>query len=79
MVYSLIFSWILSKTVLKSEKFGLCLLVYSIGQRQLRYSLVEAKATINNQLGKATQCPTLRWVLQCFHDVHFSKFLVLSR
>ena len=49
---------------------GLCLLVYSIGQRQLRYSLVEAKATINNHLGKATQCPTLRWVFQCFQDVH---------
>lgn len=49
---------------------GLCLLVYSIGQRQLRYSLVEAKETINNQLGKPTQYPTLRWVFQCFQDVH---------
>ena len=49
---------------------GLCLLVYSIGQRQLRYSLVEAKETINNQLGKPTQYPTLRWVFQWFQDVH---------
>ncbi len=49
---------------------GLCLLVYSIGQRQLRYSLVAAKETINNQLGQPTQCPTLRWVFQCFQDVH---------
>lgn len=49
---------------------GLCLLVYSIGQRQLRNSLIAAKETINNQLGKPTQCPTLRWVFQCFQDVH---------
>jgi transposase len=49
---------------------GLCLLVYSIGQRQLRQALVEAKETLNNQLGQATQRPTLRWVFQCFQDVH---------
>ncbi len=49
---------------------GLCLLVYSIGQRQLRYSLVEAKEMINNQLRKPTQYPTLRWVFLCFQDVH---------
>ncbi len=49
---------------------GLCLLIYSLGQRQLRNALVEAGESINNQLGKATQRPTLRWVFQCFQDVH---------
>jgi transposase len=49
---------------------GLCLLVYNLGQRQLRLALVEAGESINNQLGKPTQRPTLRWVFQCFQDVH---------
>ncbi len=43
---------------------GLCLLVYSIGQRQLRSSLAKAIETIPNQRGKPTERPTLRWVLQ---------------
>ena len=41
---------------------GLCLLVYSLGQRALRQALERAKQTINNQLGKPTTTPTLRWV-----------------
>ncbi len=49
---------------------GLCLLVYSIGQRQLRSSLVSLQETIPNQRGKPTERPTLRWVLQCFQSVH---------
>lgn len=49
---------------------GLCLLVYNLGQRQLRHALVEAGMSLHNQLGQATQRPTLRWVFQCFQDVH---------
>lgn len=49
---------------------GLCLLVYSLGQRQLRQALLAAQQSIKNQLGKATQTPTLRWVFQCFQAVH---------
>lgn len=49
---------------------GLCLLVYTIGQRQLRLNLVAADRTIPNQLDKQTQSPTLRWVFQCFQSVH---------
>lgn len=49
---------------------GLCLLVYSLGQRQLRQALEQANDTIPNQLGKPTARPTLRWVLQCFQSVH---------
>jgi hypothetical protein len=49
---------------------GLCLLVYTIGQRQLRQALALAEATIPNQRGKQTERPTLRWVMQCFQSVH---------
>jgi transposase len=49
---------------------GLCLLVYSIGQRQLRSCLAQAEETIPNQRGKQTERPTLRWVMQCFQSVH---------
>lgn len=49
---------------------GLCLLVYTIGQRQLRDNLATASKTIPNQLGKPTPNPTLRWVFQCFQAVH---------
>ena len=49
---------------------GLCLLVYTIGQRQLRQALASASQTIPNQKGKQTERPTLRWILQCFQSVH---------
>jgi transposase len=49
---------------------GLCLLVYSLGQRVLRRALEQAKQTINNQLGKPTATPTMRWVFQCFMSIH---------
>lgn len=49
---------------------ALCLLVYSIGQRMLRKNLEEAEEFLDNQLGKPTQRPTLRWIFQCFQAVH---------
>lgn len=49
---------------------GLCLLVYSLGQRTLRQALERAKQTIKNQLGKPTATPTMRWVFQCFMSIH---------
>ncbi len=49
---------------------GLCLLVYNLGQRALRQALERAKKTIDNQLGKPTSTPTLRWVFQCFMSIH---------
>ena len=48
---------------------GLCLLVYSLAQRALRQSLKRASQTIQNQLGKPTATPTLRWVFQCFMSI----------
>lgn len=49
---------------------GLCLLVYSLGQRELRRRLFEAKTGLKNQLGKLTEKPTLRWIFQCFQGIH---------
>ena len=49
---------------------ALCLLVYNLGQRQVRQALAETAQTIPNQLGKPTEAPTLRWVFQCFLAVH---------
>ncbi len=49
---------------------GLCLLVYSLGQRQIRMELQAAKTGIKNQLGKLTERPTLRWIFQCFQGIH---------
>jgi transposase len=39
---------------------GLCLLVYSLGQRSLRQALDNAKQTVENQVGKSTAKPTQR-------------------
>jgi transposase len=49
---------------------GLCLLVYSLGQREVRRVLKEKKTGIKNQLGKLTERPTLRWIFQCFQGIH---------
>jgi transposase len=49
---------------------SLCLLVYNLGQRELRNSLKRIKLGIKNQLGKITLSPTLRWVFQCFQGIH---------
>ncbi len=49
---------------------SLCLLVYNLGQRELRNTLKRVKIGIKNQLGKLTICPTLRWVFQCFQGIH---------
>lgn len=49
---------------------SLCLLVYNLGQRELRNSLKRAKVGIKNQLRKLTLTPTLRWVFQCFQGIH---------
>lgn len=62
------------KTPKRIEALGmlmaLSLLVYALGERQLRNALSQATQTIPNQVGKPTQTPTLRWVFQCFMAVH---------
>ena len=71
-----------SSVFLKSPKrvaalgliMALCLLVYNLGQRQLRLALAQHQETIPNQLGKPTASPTLRWVFQCFMAIHLVVF-----
>ena len=48
----------------------LALMVYSLGQRQLRRALELTSSTLPNQKGKPTARPTLRSYLQCFQSVH---------
>jgi len=57
----------------------LSLLVYSIGERKLRKLLQEQKETIQNQLKKPTNSPTLKWVFQLFEDVHLVKIDELTK
>lgn len=53
---------------------GLCLLVYTLAQRQMRAALKASQSTIKNQLGKSTDRPTLRWIFQCFQSIHLVLF-----
>lgn len=50
---------------------GLCLLVYTLGQRLLRQTLEQTDSTVKNQLGKPTSRPTLRWIFQGFQSIHY--------
>ncbi len=49
---------------------SLSLLVYNLGQRELRNVLKRGKTGLKNQLGKLTDRPTLRWIFQCFQGIH---------
>ena len=48
---------------------GLCLLVYTSAQRQIRTAVRESKSTVKNQLGKPTDRPTLHWIFPCFQSI----------
>ena len=50
---------------------GLCLLVYSIGQRLLRQNLESENEQVKNQVGKPTKKPTLKWIFQIFQGIHY--------
>lgn len=47
----------------------LALLVYNVGQYQLRQTLKVKDESVPNQLGKPTQTPTLRWVFQMLSGI----------
>ena len=50
---------------------GLCLLIYSIGQRILRQNLKSENDLVKNQVGKPISNPTLRWIFQVFQGIHY--------
>jgi transposase len=58
---------------------GLCLLVYTLGQRYLRPRLQQSHSTLKNQLGQPTFNPTLRWIFQCFQSVHFLRIATVKQ
>jgi transposase len=58
---------------------GLSLLVYTIGQREIRNNLQVEKSAVKNQLNKLTERPTLRWIFQCFQGIHCFKFEGIER
>jgi transposase len=47
----------------------LCLLVYNFSQYQVRKTLKENGETIPNQLGKAIDNPTVKWLFQCMEGI----------
>lgn len=49
---------------------GLCLLVYTLTQRELRQTLKCRESQVKNQLGAPTNRPTLRWMFPCFQSIH---------
>jgi transposase len=53
---------------------GLCLLVYTLAQRQIRKALSAGESTIKNQLGKSVNNPTVRWIFQCFQSIHLVEY-----
>jgi transposase len=53
---------------------GLCLLVYTLAQREIRKALSASQSTIKNQLGKAINNPTMRLIFQRFQSIHLVKF-----
>jgi len=52
---------------------GLSLIVYKIGQREIRNNLQAKKSSVKSQLNKPTERPTLRWIFQCFQGIHCLK------
>jgi len=47
----------------------LCLMIYNLGQHQIREQLKIEKQTLPNQKGKEIANPTLRWIFQMMHSI----------
>lgn len=47
----------------------LCLMIYNLGQHQIREPLKAEKKTLPNQKGKAIDNPTLRWIFQVMNSI----------
>ena len=47
----------------------LCLMVYNVGEHQLRESLDVQNDTLPNQLGKQVKKPTFRWIFQLMEGI----------
>ncbi len=52
----------------------LCLMIYNLGQYDLRENLKAQKKTLPNQKGKEINNPTLRWVFQMMRSIHVAHY-----
>lgn len=52
----------------------LCLMIYNLGQHQLREQLKSEDETLPNQKGKAITNPTLRWVFQMMQTITLADY-----
>ena len=48
---------------------GLSLLVYALAERSVRTELAQRDESIPDQVGKPTQCPTIRRIFQVFQGI----------
>lgn len=48
---------------------ALSLMTYTALEYRIRYELKDKDQTFNNQKGKPTQKPTVRWIFQCFEGI----------
>jgi transposase len=48
----------------------LCILIYSLTERQLRKALSESNKTVPNQKGKRIKNPTMKWVYSMFEAIY---------
>jgi transposase len=46
-----------------------CLLVYRLAEHRLRDQLATTSQTVPNPVKKPTDCPTMRWIFQCFEGI----------
>jgi len=52
----------------------LCLMIYNLGQHQIREQLKIEKQTLPNQKGKEIVNPTLRWIFQMMHSITMAHY-----
>ena len=58
---------------------GLALLIFALGERQLRLALRQSNQTIPDQKRNPTQNPTLRWVFQTFEGLDVLSVVIDGR
>lgn len=58
---------------------GLALLIFALGERELRLALKQNGQTVPDQKRKPTQTPTLRWVFQMFEGLDVLSVVVDGR
>jgi transposase len=58
---------------------GLALLIFALGERQLRLALKQNNQTVPDQKRTPTQTPTLRWVFQIFEGLHVLSVVINGR